>query len=313
MNHGPLVFLAAFFALAASWFGFVLTPQVQIGRLQQTNTLVTATTYPIARPGLARQGLNVYRANGCAYCHSQQLGQTGIVCDAMLTDAGTNRPALVAAILKLRPGLSEAEAMQLLKELPKAVLRGATRPAADAAIKTLNAAGAKSALWIVPVGPDITRGWGKRRSVAEDFLFDYPVMLGSQRVGPDLSNVGLRLPDANWHLRHLYAPRLETKTSTMPPYRFLFEKRKFERALSPEALVLPPELAPAPGYEIVPRPAARALVAYLLSLRADSPLFNAPLTPPPASGTATTAGVTNTLPAKGVTTTNTTPLNAPVK
>jgi len=33
MNYGPLVFLGAFFALAASWFGFVLTPQLQVGRL----------------------------------------------------------------------------------------------------------------------------------------------------------------------------------------------------------------------------------------------------------------------------------------
>ena len=39
MNYGPLVFLAAFFALASSWCGFVLTPQLQIGRLQQTNTV----------------------------------------------------------------------------------------------------------------------------------------------------------------------------------------------------------------------------------------------------------------------------------
>ena len=34
MNNGPLVFLAAFFALASSWCGFVLAPQLQIGRLQ---------------------------------------------------------------------------------------------------------------------------------------------------------------------------------------------------------------------------------------------------------------------------------------
>ena len=39
MNYGPLLFLAAFFALAGSWSGYVLAPQVQIGRLQQTNTL----------------------------------------------------------------------------------------------------------------------------------------------------------------------------------------------------------------------------------------------------------------------------------
>ena len=38
MNYGPLLFLAAFFALAGSWSGFVLAPQFQIGRLQQTNT-----------------------------------------------------------------------------------------------------------------------------------------------------------------------------------------------------------------------------------------------------------------------------------
>ena len=66
-------------------------------------------------------------------------------------------------------------------------------------------------------------------------------MPGSQRVGPDLANVGARLPDANWHLLHLYAPQLQVKGSTMPPYRFLFEKRRIERRPSPEALVLPPD------------------------------------------------------------------------
>ena len=56
MNYGPLLFLAAFFALAGSWFGFVLTPQAQVGRLQTTNILGGATLYPQARPGLARPG-----------------------------------------------------------------------------------------------------------------------------------------------------------------------------------------------------------------------------------------------------------------
>ena len=85
MNHGPLIFLAAFFALAGSWFSFVLTPQTQVGRLDQTNTVPAGLTYPVARPGLAREGIEVYRANGCAYCHSQQVGQTGITCDVLLT------------------------------------------------------------------------------------------------------------------------------------------------------------------------------------------------------------------------------------
>jgi cbb3-type cytochrome oxidase cytochrome c subunit len=303
MNYGPLLFLAAFFALAGSWFGFVLTPQVQLGQLQQTNTVPAGATYPVARPGLAHQGLEVYRANGCASCHSQQVGQTGTVCDVVLTDAGTNPPALIQALLQVRAGLSEAEAKTFLGGLPKPVLEGVTKEAADLATKALTVGGAKPQVWIVPTGPDIARGWGKRRTVAEDFLFDYPVMLGSQRIGPDLADVGARLPDASWHLRHLYAPRLEVKDSTMPPYRFLFEKRRIERARSPDALPLPARLAPEAGYEIVPTPTAKALVAYVMSLRADAPLFVAPLTvaaPPPETnapaGSATAA--TNAVPAK---------------
>jgi cbb3-type cytochrome oxidase cytochrome c subunit len=278
MNHGPLIFLAAFFALAGSWCGFVLAPQLQVGQLQQASALGTEARYPLARPGLAQQGLQVYRANGCAACHSQQVRQSGTVCNVILTDPGTNQPALIAALLNVKSTATETEAKQLLARLPQPVRQGVTRQEADAAAKTLNATGAKAQIAIVPIGPDLARGWGRRRTVAEDFLFDDPVMPGSQRIGPDLANAGVRLPDANWHLRHLYAPRLVEKASTMPPYRFLFEKRQMGLTPSPEALVLPAELAPPPGYEILPTPEARALAAYLISLRADTPLFVAPLT-----------------------------------
>jgi len=303
MNFGPLIFLAAFFALAGSWGGFVLAPQLQVGQLQQDKTVGTGTTYPLARPGLAQQGLQVYRANGCAYCHSQQIRQTGTVCDVLLTDPGTNQPALITALLQVKPALAESEARGLLAKLPQPVLQGEPKEKADAATKALNAAGGKAQLWIAPVGPDIARGWGQRRTVAEDFLYDYPVMPGSQRIGPDLANVGLRLPDANWHLLHLYAPGHTAQGSTMPPYRYLFQKRKIDPVLSPDALVLPAELAPPPGFEIVPKPEAKALVAYLVSLRADAPLFVSPFTvatPAPESGTNAPAGApaTNT-PAAG--------------
>jgi cytochrome c oxidase cbb3-type subunit 2 len=310
MNYGPLLFLAAFFALAGSWFGFVLTPQAQIGQLQPTNMLGAPTLYPQARPGLARQGLGVYRANGCADCHTQQLRQRGTLCDVVLSDTGTNIPAVITALLKVKPGLSGPAARQWLSVLPRPVLQGLTPAEADAAVRVLNGAGAKATVSIVPVGPDLARGWGKRRTVARDFLFDYPVALGSQRIGPDLANVGARQPDAGWHLRHLYAPRLEVKVSAMPPHRFLFEKRKIERSPSPDAMVLPRDLAPPPGYEIVPKPEAGALVAYLLSLRADAPLFEAPLTVIPAPGA---AGATNAPAASGATSTNAAPTKAPAK
>jgi cbb3-type cytochrome oxidase cytochrome c subunit len=322
MNYGPLVFLAAFFALASSWCGFVLAPQLQIGRLQQTNTVESvATAYPIARPGIASQGLAVYRANGCAACHSQQVGQAGTMVEIALTDAGTNQSATIAALLSLAnsatnpapaitalPPLSRATSTtapaDLLEGLPKTLFQSSSPAAASAAIKTINATSAKAQLRIVPAGPDIARGWGRRRSVAEDYLFDYPVMPGSQRVGPDLANVGRRLPDANWQMLHLYAPQVLVKGSTMPPYKFLFEQRPVKLTPSPDALVLPAEAAPPPGYEVVPAQAAKALAAYLVSLHADAPLFVAPLTvvsaaPPPATNNAAApAGASTNAPVK---------------
>jgi cbb3-type cytochrome oxidase cytochrome c subunit len=301
MNVAPLIFLAAFFGLSCSWVGFVLTPQIQVGSLQQTNTIPLGAVYPVQRPGMAREGLAVYRANGCEYCHSQQVGQTGILCDVMLTEPGTNHEAVLLALRKLRPSLSEAEDKELLASLPKPVRQGVSKSVADDAVKTLKDSGAKASVWVVPVGPDIARGWGARRTVAEDFLFDYPAMPGSQRVGPDVASVGVRLPDPKWHLLHLYAPRALVKDSIMPPYRFLFEKRRIERGPSPDALALPPELAPEAGYEIVPKTDAVALVAYLMSLRANEPLFSTPLTVATASLTTDTnapSGGTNAPPAK---------------
>ena len=117
-----------------------------------------------------------------------------------------------------------------------------------------------------------------RRSVAEDYLYDQPVQLGSLRAGPDLANAGARA-DANWQLLHLYAPKSVVKGSTMPPFRYLFEVRKIGREHSPDALKLPPEFAPSTGYEVVPKLAARELAAYLLSLRATVPLYDAPVAP----------------------------------
>lgn len=280
MKYGPLVFLAAFFALSLSWFGFVLKPQVELGRMAQVTNSVSSQLYPLARPGQAHQGVEVYRANGCFYCHSQQIGQSGTVCDVILTDAGTNTTAVADALVRANPFFAKLNVTEFLSSLPKTVLQGVDRTAGDTATKALKKAGAKAELQIVPVGPDIARGWGKRRTVAQDYVYDWPVMLGSQRVGPDLANVSLRWPDANWHLRHLYAPPAEVKGSTMPGFRFLFEVKKIGRVPSPDALSLTGASAPSPGYEVVPKPEARELVAYLLSLQSDAPLYEAPLSMP---------------------------------
>src|ERR1043166_4698076 len=134
MNYGPLVFLAAFFALASSWFGLVLTPQMQVGRLPQGTNVSTGVAYPLARPGLAREGLEVYRANGCAYCHSQQVRQTGRLSCVWLAEPETNQLALRAALTKVRPDWAKAEPPELLAGLPKPVLEHTNKAAADSEI-----------------------------------------------------------------------------------------------------------------------------------------------------------------------------------
>lgn len=290
MNYGPFIFLAAFFALSASWFGLILKPTFQLGYLQQTNTVGAGVVYPVARPGLAQQGAQVYRAQGCVACHSQQVSQDGFACEVVLTDPGTNHAPVIAEVRGLNPRLSDAEAGALISQLPKTVLRTASKEQADAAAKKLNGHGAKAQVLIDPTGADIARGWGRRRSVAEDYLYDNPVLPGSSRVGPDLANIGVRQPDVNWHLRHLYAPKHEVAGSPMPPYRYLFNKRKFVGKPSPEALVFNEGIVPV-GYEVVPTVEARALAAYLMSLRSDAPLFSTPMPnlPAPAAATSTNA------------------------
>ena len=157
-------------------------------------------------------------------------------------------------------------------------LSGLDKDAAAAVVDKINAAGGKAEIHIFATGPDIARGWGLRRSVAEDFLYDDPVQLGSLRIGPDLAGVGAHLPDANWQLVHLYAPRSEVKDSAMPPFHYLFQVKKIGSEPSREALVFPEGFGPPAGYEVVPTPEARELAAYLLSLHADVPLYDAPFT-----------------------------------
>ncbi len=281
MKSSSIVFLTAFIALSASWAGFVLVPQIQLGRADQAKTIPAGDKYPVARPGLAAQGAEVYRSLGCVYCHSQQVGQTGVKVEVVLLDAGTNADNTLSALKKVNAELGKPETFI---GLPKQIAEVADIAASDALVKAVTDAGGKIEVNVVPTGADISRGWGKRRTVAQDYVYDAVVQPGTRRAGPDLANVGApaRKPDANWQLRHLYEPQSEVTGSTMPGYRFLFEKRKVSKVTSADALKLTGEFAPPAGFEIVPTDDARALVAYLLSLRADAPLFESPVTPPPA-------------------------------
>ncbi len=113
--------------------------------------------------------------------------------------------------------------------------------------------------------PDAKRGWG-RVSVAGDYYYDSPHLLGTMRTGPDLFNIAARQPSKDWHLGHLYQPRAYTPGSIMPSYPYLFDVKKTEDVTKDDEVVnLPPEYAK-PGQTVVTKPKAHALVAYLLSL-----------------------------------------------
>ena len=276
------LFLGLFGTFAFSWVGLTVIPNIQIGALNPQMDEEGTDIYPAPKSGMAEQGRRVYAANGCIYCHSQQL----------------------------RPDYASS---------------------------------------------DIDRKWGERRSAPRDYLFDRPVLLGQERMGPDLSNVGKRAPSeeekpaaspaanapaappapaqsaANaapaksaqppaaapqsqvaaspsatpnpngmppayselWHHLHLYSPRSispDNRDSVMPAYKFLYEKQEIGGERSADALPLKGNEAPPPGWEIVPSYDAKCLVAYLMSLDQSHPLKevkSAGGAPPPAGSPAT--------------------------
>ncbi|MEO7072351.1 MAG: cbb3-type cytochrome c oxidase subunit II [Rhodanobacter sp.] len=104
-----------------------------------------------------------------------------------------------------------------------------------------------------------------RPSMAGDFKYQTPELLGSERTGPDLTNIGVRQPSAVWQYIHLYNPRAVVPESIMPAFDWLFEV--VER--SPEgvtAVPVPKAYAPAKGV-VIPTHKAQALIAYLASLK----------------------------------------------
>ena len=113
-------------------------------------------------------------------------------------------------------------------------------------------------------GADKARGWGERQSVARDYIFQARPQLGVSRLGPDLTNLGGRKPQAptaDELYRLLYAG-----SATHPPYKFLFETRIIAGETSAHALKLTGPGAPGAGQEVVATERVRTLVAYLQNL-----------------------------------------------
>src|SRR5262245_15936420 len=125
------LFLGLFGTFAFSWVGLTVIPNIQIGALNPQMDEEGTDIYPMPKSGMAERGRRVYAANGCAYCHSQQL----------------------------RPGYASADLDR-----------------------------------VRDAGPSPRPKWGERRSAPRDYLFDRPVQLGQERMGPDLAGMAKAAP-----------------------------------------------------------------------------------------------------------------------
>jgi cbb3-type cytochrome oxidase cytochrome c subunit len=292
MNNVLLIFLGVFVAFGTSWCAIVGQTWRQLAAQQEVRIVGSDQRYPAPRGGLAERGAQVYRQEGCYYCHSQQVRPSGYAFNLhleKLPDPAVPGPEaekftneVIKAVLTVNPKKPMTEIRRDLRRGASTLLaRHADEADVAKAQKAFAAAGAEKALSVelVATGPEIMRtlntGWGPRETVPLDYLHDDLVMPGSVRYGPDLANVGERKRLDLWHLSHLYDPQtLEGTTYRMPPYPHLFKLQPKGSRPRPGALRLPPSAIPE-DYELVPTEDARALAAYLVSLRADANLFEA--------------------------------------
>ena len=282
------LFLGIFGIFAFSWFGMTVVPNLQIGSLNPQTDEDGTDIYPMPQSGMVARGARVYAANGCVYCHSQQVRPEYGGSD-IERKWGVRRSAprdyIFESIVflgktRIGPDLANVGHLAALQEEkaatpPPAPAAGepaaasvANGPAAATPAPAAQAAPAASPSAAIPIGAAAT----------------LPVGIANM-VGVTAS--GEPLPDtAAWHHRHLYNPRSISEDSNMPAYRFLYLKRRISGAASPDSLNFAGDSdeRPAIGWEIVPTYDAKCLVAYIMSRDQSHPLKEAksPVTIAPA-------------------------------
>lgn len=148
---------------------------------------------------------------------------------------------------------------------------------------------------------DMDKPWGSRPNVAADYAnnermnwwMNTATLMGTERTGPDLTDIGNRMPSAEWHLLHLYNPRAVVEASVMPAYPWLFERKQAVEA-DDKVVQVPDGFLRDATEKVVATKEALQLVAYLQSLKqAPLPDGKAPTflyTPDPIAGKEKTSG-----------------------
>ena len=305
------LFLGIFGTFAFSWVGLTVIPTWQIGHLNPESDEEGTDIYPRPQSGMFQRGAHVYAANGCVYCHSQQVRADYIAADIErkwgnrrsaprdyifqhpvflgkmrmgqdLSNIGARTPAAEespppggAASPAGAPGTQGAPASPPAApaKSPSSAGSPATPPAAS---PVTSPAGAAS--------PNASPPPGQRTGVASPSPGQIANTIpgGSSPAAPSAQTPGAPWPiqtaglppmySAAWHHVHLFAPRSINPDSNMPSYRFLYRTRRITGERSAEALQLSGGDAPPEGWEVVPTYDARCVVAYLMGLNQSHPL-----------------------------------------
>lgn len=311
------LFLGIFGTFAFSWAGLTLIPNFQIGHLDPQTDEEGNDPYPAPKSGMAERGRRIYAANGCVYCHSQQVRADYAASDierkwgvrrSAPRDYIFERPALLGKA-RLGPDLSNIGKRAPAEEAagtPAPTPTPGANPAASPAASSSPTTGSSPAA--PPVSPtpasSSPAASAPAHAAASPSASPAPAVAATSpspapanattpatvSAKADTAADSNALPpqySAAWHHLHLYSPRSVTGDSNMPAYHFLYEKRRVGGERSADALKLPGSKAAADEWEIVPTYEAKCLVAYLMSLDQSHELKEAKLAPAaPASSPA---------------------------
>ena len=304
------LFLGIFGTFAFSWVGLTVIPNWQIGHLNPQSDEEGTDIYPQPQSGMFERGARVYVANGCVYCHSEQVRPDYAGAD-IERGWGNRRSAPRDYIFERQVLLGKMRMGQDLANI------GARAPAEQASPSPAGAAapagspagGTSPAASPAPQGAALAASPSAKQSPSSSppAQAASPAPAGSPSVatspaavaaspatspgsspptaaapaGPQ-TGVGAPWPiqtvgepamySAAWHHVHLYSPRSINVDSNMPSYRFLYEKRRIHEQRSADALKLTGADAPPEGWEIVPTYDAKCLVAYMMALNQSHPL-----------------------------------------
>jgi cbb3-type cytochrome oxidase cytochrome c subunit len=265
------LFLGIFGTLAFSWVGLTVIPNWQIGHLNPQSDEEGTDIYPMPQSGMVTRGARVYAANGCIYCHSQQVRAEYAGAD-IERKWGDRRSAPRDYIFERPVFLGKMRMGQDIANIGARAPAEQESPAPASSPATQGAAASPGASK-PPTSPAPAAPPPSKSPATAAVAGASPS--ASPSAGPPWPEQTRGLPpmySAAWHHVHLYSPRSINLDSNMPSYRFLYQARRISDARSTDALQLTGSDAPPEGWEIVPTYDAKCLVAYMMALNQSHPL-----------------------------------------